>query len=81
MKFVLAFLLDWVIVLLVVGGLVVLGLAHGWDHWYVEPAKDGKWRSCETSFKWSGGGTACSSPISFDEAQWWSATKGGTSLK
>lgn len=44
-----------------------------YPRWTVEPAPDGKWRSCyETST-----GKGCSSPISYDEALWWSKTEGG----
>lgn len=80
-KSLLSLLYDWMIVPGIVVILVGVALAHGWEHWYVEPARDGKWRVCETSFKWSGGGTSCSSLLSHDEAQWWSETKGGILIK
>jgi hypothetical protein len=81
MKFILSIFLDWMVLGIVLLVLVVVALAHGWQHWYVAPAPNGKWRSCLTEFKWDGGSTSCSSPMSHDEAQWWTDTKSGTQVK
>ena len=48
--------------------------------WTVEPAANGKWRSCLISAEW-GIFKGCGSPTSYDEALWWLATKGGTEIK
>jgi hypothetical protein len=53
----------------------------GCTHWYVQPAPNGKWRSCAIQWEWDGGTTACSSPISYDDALWWSLTEAGRKVK
>ena len=59
--------------------LALFGLLWKQERWTVEAAASGKWRSCleerEWYLPWSGKG--CGSPMSYDEAIWWSETSGG----
>ncbi len=45
--------------------------------WTVEPTDFWQWRACYTKWTLAGRITSCSSPVSLDEAMWWSKTKGG----
>ena len=53
-------------------GTVCVGCARAniSPHWYIEPADDFKWRACV-----DGG---CGSPMDYNDALWWTETKGGT---
>jgi hypothetical protein len=55
----------------------LLLLAGCGTRWTVVPTSGGKWRSCKTESDWTAEITGCSSPISYDEALWWSETQGG----
>jgi hypothetical protein len=50
---------------------------HPHDEWTVRPADEGKWRSCLTQYDYGSTATSCGSPVTLDEAEWWSRTKGG----
>lgn len=85
-----AFVFLWrVILCLLIGAtvaivLLIAGLAariHLYNHWYVEPTAGGKWRQCLTEFGTGGAGTGCSSPMAYDDALWWTETRGGTRIK
>lgn len=45
--------------------------------WETRPAENGKWRSCHVRVELGAMLTGCGSPMSFDEAEWWTRTKGG----
>ncbi len=51
-----------------------------YPQWKVEATANGKWRSCLVEADW-GFSTGCGSPMTYDEALWWSTTEGGTKVK
>src|SRR3954471_19766834 len=60
--------------------LVILYGAARKPHWHTEPAAGGKWRSCVSVTKGvlSQLQTECYAPMTFDEAEWYTRTRGGT---
>lgn len=51
------------------------------DRWETRPAENGQWRSCLTHSGWDGSVTSCSSPMTFDQAEWWTRTRGGKDIR
>lgn len=58
---------------------LIVGVMAAWprEKWFVIPALDWKWKSCLTRYEFGCVLTGCGSPMSYDEALWWSETKGG----
>lgn len=43
---------------------------------YIKPAENWNWRCCTTEWWLSGTFTACSSPMTYDQAMWWKEMRG-----
>lgn len=58
----------------ILGLLLMLDIATQFiPRWTVEPRANWKWSACYSDRN----GKGCGSPMTFDEAKWWSETKGG----
>lgn len=49
-----------------------------YEHRYIEPTANWRWKACGTTYHIDGMITGCSLGLSLDQATWWTETKDGS---